>query len=473
MRCASVYPKLNLKSRLSLVCLAAVLALASACGGGGGNPQPQNQAPVAALSLSSSAGLAPLLVELDAAASSDDNGIVRFDWDFNGDNLIDATTSSNSTTSFVFTEGANVQVQVTDAGGLSDIATATLTIAGAQRTLAEIDNGPDNSGVGIALAMVSGAPAVAYVNVDTERLFYSRAVDSGGASWGVPLDLDAVQQTDVRLAVVAGRPAILYNRGVNRDLVYIRAANAEGSAWGEPVVVRAGDDPSGVGNQSLLEVAGRPAVLADVRTDDAGSSQALYLRAEDAEGASWPATGVELSPATGNSARGVLMLAEGRPLVVQDIGDEITATRALDAEGNAWPAAGVLIASGIGDIDGPFVLGEVDGRPYLAADIDNTLQIFQASDGAGSDWEALGSFGANLRPRALSLLGGFPLLAVTDADDALLLLTGKDVEGSDYQLPLTFAANNSEDARMLVIQDKPVFAHYNKLLLDPEFIIVE
>jgi serine protease AprX len=59
----------------------------------------RNAAPVAALSLSVASGAAPLAVTLSGAGSSDSDGIVAaYRWDFEGDGVIDAETSTATTT---------------------------------------------------------------------------------------------------------------------------------------------------------------------------------------------------------------------------------------------------------------------------------------------------------------------------------------------------------------------------------------
>jgi PKD repeat protein len=93
-------------------------------GGGGGG---ENEPPVAALSASPAAGAAPLTVEFNAGGSTDDVGIVRYQWDWNGDGTYEEE-GTTPTISHEFTEGVyDVVVQVTDDEGLTDTATIQIS----------------------------------------------------------------------------------------------------------------------------------------------------------------------------------------------------------------------------------------------------------------------------------------------------------------------------------------------------------
>jgi serine protease AprX len=87
---------------------------ASACGAGYVNAMAAvqrarvvaDQPPVAALSASPSSGGSPLTVTLDASGSHDPDGtVVEYRWDFNGDGVVDTTTTA-PTTAHVYTTGA-------------------------------------------------------------------------------------------------------------------------------------------------------------------------------------------------------------------------------------------------------------------------------------------------------------------------------------------------------------------------------
>ncbi|ALM09128.1 hypothetical protein SB49_02475 [Sediminicola sp. YIK13] len=91
---------------------------------------PNNKAPVAAITANPINGIAPLPVLFSAENSTDDKGIVRYEWDFD-----DGTTSSirtnGSAFSHTFTQAGTYQVvlTVTDEEGLIGTATMTITIS--------------------------------------------------------------------------------------------------------------------------------------------------------------------------------------------------------------------------------------------------------------------------------------------------------------------------------------------------------
>ncbi len=95
-------------------------------------PQGANVAPNAALSATPNSGAAPLSVTLNAGASNDPDGsIVKYEYDFGAgggfqDLGTDTSVVHNYASSGVFT----AQVRVTDNGGLTDTAQATVTVSG-------------------------------------------------------------------------------------------------------------------------------------------------------------------------------------------------------------------------------------------------------------------------------------------------------------------------------------------------------
>lgn len=84
-----------------------------------------NAPPVASFTASLNAGPAPLLVSLDASASTDDDQITAYTWDFgDGNNGTGVNTSHTFTTPGTYT----VQLIVSDQEGLSDTATSTVEV---------------------------------------------------------------------------------------------------------------------------------------------------------------------------------------------------------------------------------------------------------------------------------------------------------------------------------------------------------
>ncbi len=106
-----------------------------------------NEPPQAAVSASPSSGPAPLTVDFDASASHDaeDGSSLTFAWDFDNDGNFD--DASGSMPSHVFTEsGAHlVRVQVTDSGGLSAVASTTITVDNSPPVVSILTPTPDST----------------------------------------------------------------------------------------------------------------------------------------------------------------------------------------------------------------------------------------------------------------------------------------------------------------------------------------
>lgn len=91
-----------------------------------------NQAPVAAFTFSPNSNLQTnQAISFDASTSTDDNGISSYAWDFG-----DSQTASGQTTSHTYTTAGTftVTLTVTDAGGLTNTTTQSLTVAAPSNT---------------------------------------------------------------------------------------------------------------------------------------------------------------------------------------------------------------------------------------------------------------------------------------------------------------------------------------------------
>src|SRR5918995_6022483 len=107
-----------------LAVVTGTLLLASSCSDGAGTPPPDNTAPVANFDLPS--------CTVDAACefvstSTDDDEVMQWTWDFNGDNTADANTAAASYT-YRTAGDFDVSLTVFDAEGLSHRKTSSITI---------------------------------------------------------------------------------------------------------------------------------------------------------------------------------------------------------------------------------------------------------------------------------------------------------------------------------------------------------
>ena len=107
-----------------LVVATGTLLLASSCSDGAGTPPPDNTAPIANFDLPSCTLDQPCDF---VSTSTDDDEVMQWTWDFNGDNAADANTASASYT-YSTAGDFNVSLTVFDAEGLSHRKTSSITI---------------------------------------------------------------------------------------------------------------------------------------------------------------------------------------------------------------------------------------------------------------------------------------------------------------------------------------------------------
>jgi hypothetical protein len=110
-----------------------------------------------------------------------------------------------------------------------------------------------------SLVDVAGNPAVCFIGTDGS-LYYVRAIDANGQSWDAPRTVAGPPSLgrQCSMAVVSGDPAISYVDAASGSLRFVRAWDAEGSLWSAPVTVDDTGD-TGAGDQ-LCVVGGKPAI---------------------------------------------------------------------------------------------------------------------------------------------------------------------------------------------------------------------
>lgn len=288
---------------------------------------------------------------------------------------------------------------------------------------------PDNAGYSgrySSLGVVAGNPAISYLDGGTNQdLKYVRATDSTGSAWGTPITLDGagvLLGSHTSLAVVSGFPAISYVDWENGYLKYIRANDTTGSAWQTPVT------PDGSGNgmlsTTLLVVNGNPAISYYDNTNE----DLMYVRALDAAGASWGTPVTVDSTGTFTGHRSSMAIVDGQPAIGYGYDDAssdryLRFVRATDASGGSWgiPAdldsmGGILYAS----------LAVVDGKPAIGyMNLDNDLGFIWALDASGSTWDtpevvdgAMYNIGGDI---SLADVNGQPAMSYENiSDDALM-----------------------------------------------------
>jgi len=214
-----------------------------------------------------------------------------------------------------------------------------------------------------SLAVVASNPAIACVNADT---YFYRATNATGSAWNAQQTVEtSTPPYGCQLAVVNGNPAIVYCHrtpypGMDEQVTYVRAGDAVGDSWGTPV--RLDTANSMVDDISLCVINGNPAV-AYIANDDTTAWGVHYIRANNANGTSWPAG----SKVIDNKNRGSCALTEisGRPAVAYVAGcsgSQLMFVRASDTTGGTWPTPMLVDAHICGDCD----MIELGGKPGIS-----------------------------------------------------------------------------------------------------------
>ena len=150
-----------------------------------------------------------------------------------------------------------------------------------------------------SLAEVDGRPAISStVKPATAgaQLSYRIATDATGTGWHKAVEIAEVGIAGRwhSLAVVEGAPAIAYidSSSSKPALHFVRATNASGSGWGSPLELteRIDNFPHLLTLSRLVSIRGNPAVSFTRRNAPTGPSATslAYLRARDARGTNWP-----------------------------------------------------------------------------------------------------------------------------------------------------------------------------------------
>ena len=80
----------------------------------------------------------------------------------------------------------------------------------------------------------AGNPAIAFYDATGGDLYYMRATDASGVSWGSPVLVagggsDAGQYC--QMTMISGWPAVTYFDDTANELMFCRANNVTGSSW--------------------------------------------------------------------------------------------------------------------------------------------------------------------------------------------------------------------------------------------------
>lgn len=236
----------------------------------------------------------------------------------------------------------------------------------------------------LSMTMVDGAPAIAATK--NYGLDYYRATDTNGDTWGSAVRVDTNNYGDFcSLEVINGNPAIAYQYMVSSDLVYRRASNVVGSAWGTRYVVVTNGNS---GNYNTLRmVNGNPAIS----YKNGSSNWLMFVRATGGYGTSWNAP----VPVDTNLESGVfasMEIVNGYPAIAylreQGSTGTLMFAHASDVDGTNWPAANLERVSAIDYPGGGANLEVINGYPTIGyCSVDKAqLCYVRSTSVSGSTW---------------------------------------------------------------------------------------
>ena len=331
-------------------------------------------------------------------------------------------------------------------------------------------DGGDNVGQYSSLVVANGNPAIAYFNQTQSKLQYVRALDGSGTTWGTPVTVDNTVGSglDISMAIVNGRPAISYRTtDTGGHLKYVRAADADGASWGTPVTVA---DGSTLSYTSLAVVSGNPAIS---YYSPAGIDGYLkYVRATDIDGTTWglPVT-VDGAGGENVGQHTSLKMVNGSPAIsYYDFGNgNLKYVRAADSTGAAWNTPQTLVDST--DYVGEYTsLEVVNGNPAIGYNniTQGSLNYIRAADADGNTWNAeqvlddpvAQSVGKHC---SLAVINGNPAISYYDqSNSALKYIRANDANGNNWGTPETVDNGGwvGTDISLILVNGSPAVSYY-------------
>lgn len=459
-----------LRLNLGLYALAlplTTLALSS-CGGGGSAPVPvTNKTPVASLNVDAVQGRAPLIVHFDGTSSTDEDGLIlSFRFDFDGDGVVDLSSSTASADFAFNTAGTfSAELQVTDDDGGTDSASRNITVLAADPLTSSAVPPTSIAQETLSLADIGGLPAVCYTDTNSSLLMFARASDAAGSSWNAPVTAFIEPATATSMAEVNGRPAILFVREDTAQLFYVRAEDASGLSWGAGIDLSQSTLDGAEDEPQLLLVEGKPAA-AFISSDQTDTAHVVdFTPALDVDGTSWD-TVVAASGALEGASQLSALVTAGRPAVIYRSGSALRFRAADNAAGTEWSPDFVTAADPLDDVDGDIFSFVAGGLPWAIFANQERVAALSGTSPEGDAWTDIRSLlndpGGNLEDCAAAVLGGLPAYVIshddTDINELHLALTPA---GAAFGPALAFNTEPMRDQVLADIAGRPGLAYIN------------
>lgn len=423
---------------------------------------PNNPPPTAVLVVAPENGAGPRSVTFNASASTDDEIIVSYQFDIDGDGQVDIFSSNP----LVTLDGLNIggthtaTVRVIDDDGGSGFASDTYTITnGFVRSTIEDNFGSE----GTVAARVNGSGAASLANVihysfQTGKVHYINSTDASGTSWESPslafLGSGMRNRLSMRNVLFARGVAFTQSNGIN----FITSTDGTGSDWNDPIPVATRAQLFSAG---LTVASVNPAIVFIDRAPN--PDKLMFIRSTSISGSSWPAT--EVLAASGTTSDPDLfdcvpLLVNGFPAVFYTLDsefDNLRMVRATASDGSSWGAP-VEIPNSRHD-DG-FDVKIIDGRPAVTVGgFFQAPRFIRASDADGSSWGSSVSTAAEGRHLERSLLAevnGVPCVFWIEQDGSYIFVRANNASGSSWGDPqvLGFGGPFDFPEQLLAINNK-------------------
>ncbi len=228
------------------------------------------------------------------------------------------------------------------------------------------------------LEVVGGFPAIAYYDGDNKDIYYVRANDADGTSWGTPVLVTSTGDVGEYLSmkVISGRPSIAFYKSDTGDLQFVRANDATGTTWGSPTTIVSVND---VGRYCKLEdVNGSPGIT----YYDATLSKVMFTRSTTSTGSLWWDGEYTVANTVARDLN--LLMVEGKPAVAyREVsgGDRPKYLQSTSNYGWTWNMSKTVdIVEGGSNIGQELSMAMIDGYPSVTyRDIANTNFMFARS----------------------------------------------------------------------------------------------
>lgn len=419
------------------------------------------------------------IVNFDASASSDPDGvIVRYEWDWTSDGTYDYDGGGShlATHDYAVQGQFECTLRVTDDGVESGTFTRTVYVVELATDWTLVDPFPGEPNYRMpSLAYigdgVTGFPAIAFYNGEFDSAF-AGATDGYGAGWGTVTLIDTYLIQSMTLADIGGYPAIAYNDYNTDELFFVKALDTLGTTWGPHVSV---DSTGGAGRPypTMLEVAGLPALAyANNMNGDI-----YYVRASNADGDEWEAPIVLHGPPNPSVTYPSMAIVQGNPAVafVNNSPVNVKYIRSGDALGDSWGTSMDVWSDGEANAWCSILTldyGAFGNRPAVvngAFQLD-TIRIHRALDATGTAWESpieiRRDSGAGFSHISAAVINGYPCVAYQDynlasSDRSLVFQQALDPAGTYWSPPVYIVIDDAPEYITLIdVRGRPAIAYY-------------